>query len=220
MAEHDGGGNAAGSAGFLSRWSQRKTDARQGAATAEEAAAPAGPSQQRTLHIGAAPAPADAAETAVGAAPPPPPPSLADVRSLTGESDFSPFMARGVAPDVRNAAMKKLFFSDPHFNVMDGLDIYIDDYTKPAPLTTAMLERMVSARFLGLFDDPKHEEAANAPGPVPLAAPRPAGVLAVPAIEPNRPAPHDDGDLSAGPVAHEAGGLSMKKEGGDDHADL
>ena len=29
--------------------------------------------------------------------------------------------------------MKKLF-SDPHFNVMDGLDTYIDDYGKPDPL--------------------------------------------------------------------------------------
>ena len=29
--------------------------------------------------------------------------------------------------------MKKLF-SDPHFNVMDGLDTYIDDYGKPDPI--------------------------------------------------------------------------------------
>jgi hypothetical protein len=38
-----------------------------------------------------------------------------------------------VAPEVKNAAFKKLF-ADPHFNVMDGLDIYIDDYSKPDPL--------------------------------------------------------------------------------------
>jgi hypothetical protein len=55
-------------------------------------------------------------------------------------------MARGVTTDVRNAAVKKLF-ADPHFNVMDRLDIYIDDYSQPDPLPAAMLRQMVSARF-------------------------------------------------------------------------
>ena len=51
-----------------------------------------------------------------------------------------------------NAALKKLF-SDPHFNVMDGLDTYIDDYGKPDPLPPVMLRRMAQSTFLGLFDD-------------------------------------------------------------------
>ncbi len=45
------------------------------------------------------------------------------------DSDFKPFVAKNVAPEVKNAAFKKLF-ADPHFNVMDGLDTYIDDYSK------------------------------------------------------------------------------------------
>ena len=53
-------------------------------------------------------------------------PSLDDVGKLTPESDFTTFMNKDVAGDVHQAAMKKLF-SDPHFNVMDGLDIYIDE---------------------------------------------------------------------------------------------
>ena len=48
--------------------------------------------------------------------------------------------------------MKKLF-SDPHFNVMDGLDTYIDDYGKPDPIPPSMLRQMVQSKFLGLFDD-------------------------------------------------------------------
>ena len=48
--------------------------------------------------------------------------------------------------------MKKLF-SDPHFNVMDGLDTYIDDYGKPDPIPLSMLRRMNQAAVLGLFDD-------------------------------------------------------------------
>jgi len=71
-----------------------------------------------------------------------------------------------VAPEVRNAAMKKLF-ADPHYKLMDGLDIYIDDYSKPSPLAVATLRQMASAKFLNLFDEeaPKHlgEDAATAP---------------------------------------------------------
>ena len=85
--------------------------------------------------------------------------TLDDVRSLTTDSDFTPFMARAVASDVRNAAMKRLF-ADPHFNVMDGLDIYIDDYTQPDPLPAATLRRMASARFMKLVgEDPDRTDA-------------------------------------------------------------
>jgi hypothetical protein len=52
--------------------------------------------------------------------------------------DFSAFMKPDVDPAVQQAAMKKMF-SDPHFNVMDGLDIYIDDYSKPDPIPLDML---------------------------------------------------------------------------------
>ena len=58
--------------------------------------------------------------------------------------------------------MKKLF-SDPHFNVMDGLDTYIDDYGKPDPIPLSMLRRMNQAAVLGLFDD-EVDAAAKAAG--------------------------------------------------------
>ena len=62
--------------------------------------------------------------------------------------------------------MKKLFASDPHFNVMDGLDTYIDDYNKFEPIPKSMLRQLVSARALGLIDDeleeqPKPDNAAT-----------------------------------------------------------
>jgi hypothetical protein len=34
--------------------------------------------------------------------------------------------------------------------VMDGLDVYIDDYSKPDPLPLASLRKMAQAAFLGL----------------------------------------------------------------------
>ncbi|WP_396435570.1 DUF3306 domain-containing protein [Limnohabitans sp.] len=86
-------------------------------------------------------------------APPPELPTLEDARALTPTSNFQPFMRQGVASDVRNAALKKLF-TDPHFNVMDGLDIYIGDYNTPDPLPAGMLQKMVGAQFLNLFPKP------------------------------------------------------------------
>ena len=85
-------------------------------------------------------------------------PSMSDVQNLTPESDFSPFMSSEVAPEVKNAAMKKLF-ADPHFNVMDRMDVYIDDYGQPDPIPKAMLRQLASAKFLNLFDDDEEKNA-------------------------------------------------------------
>ena len=155
--------------GFLGRWSQRKQAQRAGVPLAEPP--PPTPAPVSTL----APIPAidppvpgapSAVETGVQPAPEPapPPPSLEDARQLTPASDFRPYMARDVAPEVRNAAMKKLF-ADPQFNVMDRLDTYIDDYSLPDPLPAAMLRQMASAQFLKLFDDDNEAETPQLPEP-------------------------------------------------------
>jgi hypothetical protein len=87
-----------------------------------------------------------------------PPLTLDDVKALTLDSDFSRFTAANVAPEVKNAALKKLF-TDPHYNVMDGLDVYIDDYSQPDPIPQAMLRQLTGAKFLGLFDQEEKQEA-------------------------------------------------------------
>ncbi|MFZ2824455.1 DUF3306 domain-containing protein, partial [Hydrogenophaga sp.] len=133
----------------------------------------------------------------------PPPPTLEDTQSLTPASDFSRFVAKDVPAEVRNAAVKKLF-ADPHFNVMDGLDIYIDDYSKPSPLSAADMAKMVSAQFLKLVDDPEDPDkskdqkppvatAAEAPATDASAEPPPAteDTRAPDAAEPEE-TPHDD----------------------------
>ena len=84
-------------------------------------------------------------------------PTLQDIPALTPASDFKPYLNQGVEPHVRNAAMKKLF-ADPRYNVMDRLDTYIDDYSKPDPIPESMLRKMVSAQFLGLFDEKKDDK--------------------------------------------------------------
>jgi hypothetical protein len=69
-------------------------------------------------------------------------------------------MQSGVDAVDRNAALKKLF-TDPHYNQMDGLDIYIDDYGKPDPIPEAMLKRLMASKFLGLFEEEEPKEVVE-----------------------------------------------------------
>ena len=80
-----------------------------------------------------------------------PPVTLDDVEKIDRfDPDFSAFMRPDVDPTVQQAALKKMF-SDPHFNVMDGLDIYIDDYSNPELLPSEMLRGLVQSDLLGIF---------------------------------------------------------------------
>jgi hypothetical protein len=173
--------------GFLSRWSRRKAQVREGQPAQEPPPAPV-PDAVPTATPAATPAPAAAA----------PAPTLDDVAGLEPGSDFRPFVAREVDPQVKNAALKKLF-TDPQFNVMDGLDVYIDDYGKPDPLPASMLRQMVQAQALGLFDDEK-VEGAPVQAVVPASGADPDGATFASAAQsaPDVPAsePPDDDDAA------------------------
>ncbi len=168
--------------GFLARWSQRKAKQRKGEVPVDpspaasvraepvEAPLPPGPPFDRLRTVGDA----SSGRTDLGTAPAEtaptialPPPTLGDVAALDRHSDFRRFVAADATPEVKNAAMRKLF-SDPHFNVMDGLDTYIDDYGKPDPIPASMLRRMVQSQALGLFAD---EDKAKLDAPVAQATP-------------------------------------------------
>ncbi|MDD2926241.1 DUF3306 domain-containing protein [Rhodoferax sp.] len=139
--------------GFLGRWSQRKQAVREGKPLVEPV--PKVVPSEVPPGAAAAPSSAPAVPTVPAAAStvsPQPAPTLDDVQALKPDDSFARFVARDVSPDVRNAAMKKLF-ADPHYNVMDGLDIYIDDYSKPSPLSAAALRQMASAKFLNLLEE-------------------------------------------------------------------
>ena len=164
--------------GFLRRWARRKATVREGGV------APAGPASLQPAD------PAAVAATALAAQPasqplvqpliqpnlqpnlqPPSEPALArplptmdDVATLDSGSDFSAFVARGVDQAVRRSALKKLF-ADPHFNTMDRLDVYIDDYTQPSPVSEQMLASLDHARsaFLKMIEDPEEEPSTQEP---------------------------------------------------------
>jgi hypothetical protein len=123
--------------GFLSRWSRRKIGKEED-------------SSKQMKESVQAPAPIEP-EAKTQESTTPPPVTLEDVEKIDRFApDFSAFMRPDVDPAVQQAALKKMF-TDPHFNVMDGLDIYIDDYSKPDPLSPGMLERMTQSNMLNLF---------------------------------------------------------------------
>ena len=148
MADSDGkDGN------FFGRWSQRKVQARHEDLPAGEPTKPAEPAKS-AAKVSQAPDGSPVAATGNGLQSDViTQPTLEDVAKLTVDSDYSAFAARNVDSKIRNAAMRKLFAGDPHFNVMDGLEVYIDDYSVGVPIPKSMMRQMVQARFLGLLDD-------------------------------------------------------------------
>ncbi len=122
------------SAGFsLRRWSRHKLDAaRETQAAAAVAATPA---------VEAPAAAASLPDVAPAAAELPP------IESLTLDSDFTVFFQPQVDEALKRAALKQLF-RDPRFNIMDGLDIYVGDYTKSDPIPDHIIQQLVQARAI------------------------------------------------------------------------
>ncbi len=132
-----------GKESFLARWSRLKRAAAVEAPAATSATAPT-PA-----------APAAATTSAVPAELPP-------VEGLDFGSDFSAFLQPEVEESVKRAALKKLFHSE-HFNRMDGLDVYIDDYSRFEPIPEEMLAQLEHARDL-LFSPRQMEGNTPSPG--------------------------------------------------------
>lgn len=157
--------------GFLNRWSKRKagvepevnsSSVQEGAGIVDlKKTADGGPKSDNQLKDAEAGA-KSVIENADAAAPlaqtPEAMPTLDDVLKLTKDSDFSAYVKPGIDPEVQQAAMQKLF-SDPHYNIMDGLDIYIDDYSKPDPIPLDMLKKLNQSHMLGLFKTDEEKKA-------------------------------------------------------------
>jgi hypothetical protein len=186
----------------LSRWSRRKLEAAMTAPV--PAASPAS--------IASAPASAPAASAQS---------ELPPVESLTFESDFTAFLRPEVDDKVKRAALKQLF-RDPRFNVMDGLDTYIDDYTKADPIPedvlTGLLQRfvkasadeapVVAADAGGLAAEPPQPSLSPASGGESARAERGAGEGDVPSPTSGAeraPAERSAGEVIVPPVAGDEG---------------
>jgi hypothetical protein len=158
---------------FLSRWSRLKENARE-----EPQKAPEEPAIAKQAEDSKAP------------------PELPPVEKLTLDSDYRAFFNPKVDEETRRAALKKLF-SNAHFKTMDGLDVYIDDYSKPDPIPAAMLATLKQAQNIlewarGEKREGEQERGeqhvarvaeAGAGEPAPLPHPEPAAAAVRPKAE-------------------------------------
>jgi hypothetical protein len=175
----------------LKRWSQRKLDAARSAPpsgpapTADPPAATSASADPDASPLASAPVSAPAGNEAAGTPPAPLPP----IESLGVESDFTPFLRAKVDEAVKRQALKKLF-QDPRFNVVDGLDVYLDDYSLPDPISPEEVRALHHVRSFfappktrinaqGCVEDVPADEAAATAGP--------PGADALPEPEPAAP---------------------------------
>lgn len=193
------------SRGFsLRRWSRRKLDAARAAAeptpSANNVPAPVPPSAP----------PREAVAPIADAAP------LPSIESLTIDSDFGAFLGPEVDEGVRLQALKRLF-SDPHFNVMDGLDVYIDDYSIPDPIAPNIVRQLAQARYI--FDPPRTRvNEAGVVEDVPADDPPvDADAPAVDALPESRPMPGAPAapNVAADAAAEAEAGVATPREGSE-----
>lgn len=168
---------------FLSRWSRRKLASK----AAPAAAAPPDAGVVPTPDNGARRQSPAGTQSPACVEDPQPPAPLPPVDSLTPESDFTPFMRSEVDPGLRRQALRTLF-RDPRFNVMDGLDVYIDDYSKPDPIPPEWLGKLNQMARLGDCHppDPSVDKPAE-PAEAPAAEKKPAGEQQVASAESTAP---------------------------------
>ena len=111
---------------FLARWSRRKLDARHDA-----------PEVPGDTAVAVTPSgtPAVEPERELTDADMPP------IETLDADSDYAAFLSPGVSDDLRQQALRKLF-SQPDFNITDGLNDYDEDYTQFAGLGNVITHEM------------------------------------------------------------------------------
>jgi hypothetical protein len=140
---------------FLARWARRKAAARGEEADAER------------MVYDAASRRSDAIEAPL-ASPPVDPASLPPLDSLGPESDVTAFLRPGVPAELRTAALRRMWTSDPLIAGFRGLNDYDEDYNAPHFLLTA-LDKIadVGERLMA----PASEPPAAASEPVAAASP-------------------------------------------------
>lgn len=111
-----------GEDGFLGRWSRRKRAAEQAVPPVD--AAEAGPAPEPAEPVPMAPEIVEA-EAEFD------PASLPAIDTLTAASDIRAFLAKGVPEALRNAALRKVWASDPFLSTYTGPVDYAWDFNDP-----------------------------------------------------------------------------------------
>lgn len=142
----------------LGRWSARK---RGQEAPADEAADPApSPSAPESPPETHAASTEEEAEAEPATAPDDrPEEALPAPDSLPAGSDFTPYLAQGISPDLRRRALRRLFATGD-YGLRDGLDDYDHDYRQHRPPSGEVVARL--RHWLHELDDD-----TKAPEPAP-----------------------------------------------------
>jgi hypothetical protein len=156
---------------FLSRWSRRKQEVRD-ASPATKAEVPDAPSAE----------------------PPIDPATLPPIDSLGADSDFTVFLRRGVPEGLRNAALQKLWRTEPSVVNYVPLVEYNWDFNAPGYGAlrpgddVVKLARTVWGEVQGLANEPQPAAAPDTSSPAPSAPPEISAETSAPAAPAEAPA--------------------------------
>ncbi len=82
---------------------------------------------------------------------------LPPVDSLDKDSDYTPFLNAGVPGKLARAALRKLWSSDPAFNIRDGLDDYDEDFTIIEAMKGALEDKLAEGKDKAAKEDKTEE---------------------------------------------------------------
>jgi hypothetical protein len=127
---------------FLTRWSRRKEEAREGGEAPADDPSTAG--DGGAVESDSPDLPEAAPDEAEILA------RLPDIDSLDENSDFSVFLAEGVPAAIRRRALRKLWRLNPIFANLDGLNDYDEDFTDAANVVEGV--KTIYKVGKGMFD--------------------------------------------------------------------
>lgn len=180
-------------AGFLSRWSERKREAKQ---TQEEAQSD-GVEQTAVESGGLAETTAENAAEAEAFNPD----DLPDIETLDKDSDFSVFMHSKVPEALRRRALRRLWRVDPTFAFLDGMNDYDEDYTDAAMVVEGLKTAYQVGKGMISPDEPEEDEAEKGEPEQEVAA--------------EGGAPEEKDDDAEAPATADAEGAAKPEEGAD-----
>jgi hypothetical protein len=133
--------------GFLSRWSQRKRAVQQEREREDARLAPEAEAEKAAEEARVREENQSAAEAV-------------DMETLSFESDYSVFLKEGVSKHLKNAALQKLWRSNPVLACVDGLNDYDQDFRTVETLTEGLKTSWQVGNGYGWMDEQKKSESA------------------------------------------------------------
>ena len=144
--------------GRLSRWSRLKQAEREGHEAAPLAVTPEtidGAGQEAALASATAVEGDDEVEEIAAE-------DLPDIETMEKDSDYTPFMQKGVPEHLKKLALRKLWGSDPIFGFRDGLNDYDEDFSIIETINAALQSSYQVGKGMVSDDAKKEEERGGA----------------------------------------------------------